>query len=63
MAGERGRAVIETEVVVPMWSDTLLIKDCDGWLWFAQWLGRHFEARLVGDRMTYGKMRITVEAM
>lgn len=61
MDDDRDRVVIETEIVVPIWSDTLLIQDGDGWVWLAQWLGRQFEARLVGDQMTYGKMRITVE--
>lgn len=63
MPDECKRATIKTEVVVPTWSDTLMIRDCDGWVWLAEWLGRHFESRLVGDQMTYGKMRITAEAL
>lgn len=57
------KAVLETEVVVPVWSNSVLIRDCDAWVWLATWLGKQFKGRIKGDEITYGKMRITVEAL
>lgn len=57
------KAVIETEVFVPVWSETILVQDKDARVWLAQWLAEHFDGEIVGDRITYGKMRITFEAI
>ena len=63
MSSESKKAAIETGVVVPVWSEAVQVKDCDAWTWLATWLGEHFDAEIVGDRITYGKMRITFEVM
>ena len=55
------KAVIETEVVVPTWSDTVLIQDGDSRVWFSQWLAMQLKACAVGSEIRYGKMPITVE--
>jgi len=55
------KAVIEAEVTVPTWSDTVLIQDGDNRVWLSQWLAKQFKARMVGSEIVYGKMRITVQ--
>jgi len=57
------KAVIETEVAVPVWSKAVQVKDGDVAVWLATWLRKRFKGQIVGDRITYGKMRITFEVM